>query len=131
MNDQDDIEFLRAENAWLKEQLAERDGRTGLTRDIPSTPPIYLTKREAQFLAILRRNKVVTRETAMVALYSDRADEPGSNICAVWVHNLRRKLDPLGVVIETTWGTCWQLTPESRAVLDALLNPKPEQPANS
>ena len=67
--------------------------------------PLDLSARELTVLEILMSNidRVVTKEQIVGELGSENA-EVGLNAIEVYVHRLRKKLDPSGVVIRTIRG---------------------------
>lgn len=97
----DRIEFLEERIRQLEEAL------------MPSTvvvPVEYqLTANEARVFAHLASRDVGTKQSIMMALYSDRSEEPEIKIVDVFVCKLRRKLRPFGVHIETIWGQGYRL----------------------
>lgn len=68
---------------------------------------VVLTTHETMLLQKLVDDfpRVVTKEALMMWLYSLRIDrEPEIKIIDVWICKLRKKLKPLGVRIDTSWG---------------------------
>jgi two-component system cell cycle response regulator CtrA len=68
-----------------------------------------LTATEARVFSHLASREFGTRQSIMLALYSDRIEEPEEKIVDVFVCKLRRKLNRFGVRIETIWGQGWRL----------------------
>ncbi|MEK7834985.1 MAG: response regulator transcription factor, partial [Pseudomonadota bacterium] len=66
---------------------------------------LELSARELGVLEVLmlRSGRVVSKEQLAEQLYG-REDEVGSNAIEVYVHRLRRKLEPAGVAIRTIRG---------------------------
>lgn len=97
----DRIEFLEERIRQLEEAL------------MPSSvivPIEYqLTAQEARVYAHLASRELATRQSIMMALYSDRSEEPELKIVDVFVCKMRRKLRPFGVRIETIWGQGYRL----------------------
>lgn len=105
----DRVAALREENDELRErvrQLGEQLASTkfAFPRDLGLTPTQILILRH-----LLTRD-VITRNSAMLLLYSDRAhDEPGLNNVDVHISRIRRKLRPAGIQIENVWGRGWRV----------------------
>lgn len=110
---------LRARNEELEELVIQLKGEMGLGQDLPEGLP-HLTCYEADMLRILIARKVVTRNAAMMAIYSDRTEMPHEKIVDIWVHRLRRKLGPMGIRIATLWGRGWCLPDATRAILKSM-----------
>lgn len=71
-----------------------------------------ITGREGEVLARLCASypNVVSKSALMDALYSGSIDaEPGEKIIDVFICKLRKKIEPLGIRIETAWGTGYSL----------------------
>jgi len=62
--------------------------------------------------------RVLSKGAAMDALYSTRPDqEPEAKIVDVFICKLRKKIEPLGIFIDTSWGNGYALRAETRPVL--------------
>lgn len=99
---QREVAILRERVRQLEEVLA------------PSTIPIplefRLTSSEARVFAHLASRDIATKQSVMLALYSDRPDvEPEAKIVDVFVCKLRKKVAGFGVTIETVWGQGYRL----------------------
>lgn len=68
-----------------------------------------LTPSEARVFSHLTTREVATKQSIMLAIYSDRLDEPEIKIVDVFICKMRKKLLPFGVVIETVWGIGYAL----------------------
>jgi two-component system OmpR family response regulator len=68
--------------------------------------PIDLSLRELAVaeILILRAGRVVSKEQMVDHLYGWNNEEVGSNAIEVYVHRVRRKLEPAGVTIRTVRG---------------------------
>jgi two-component system OmpR family response regulator len=68
--------------------------------------PIELSLRELAVaeILILRAGRVVSKEQMVDHLYGWNDEEVGSNAIEVYVHRVRRKLEPAGVTIRTVRG---------------------------
>ncbi|MDK1386346.1 helix-turn-helix domain-containing protein [Sinorhizobium sp. 8-89] len=99
---QREIEMLRERLRQLEEVLA------------PSTVSIpveyRLTGSEARVFAHLVSRDIATKQSVMLALYSDRPDvEPEIKIVDVFICKMRKKLAGYGVDIRTVWGQGYSL----------------------
>ena len=76
--------------------------------------PLELSAREIGVLEVLmlRSGRVVNKEQLADQIYG-QGDEVGANAIEVYVHRLRKKLEPAGVVIRTIRGLGYLL--EKRA----------------
>lgn len=84
---------------------------------------VMLTPREAEVFARLLKSAplVVAAESIFAAIYAGRVDGgPEYKNIDIFVCRLRRKLKPLGLVIETIWGTGYRLTIADPAQADAI-----------
>lgn len=69
-----------------------------------------LTVSEARVFAHLASRAFATKQSIMMALYSDRPDQdPEIKIVDVFVCKMRKKLTPYGVSIDTVWGQGYAL----------------------
>lgn len=108
---QERVEILEEENRQLKSAL--NGGEAALPDWFP-----HLTKLETTLFRTLIARRIVTREAAMLALYSDRPSPPMDKIIDVWIVKLRAKLSPMGIVIDTVWGQGWSLSTASRLLIE-------------
>ncbi|MBX5015928.1 helix-turn-helix domain-containing protein [Rhizobium lentis] len=97
----DRIEFLEERIRQLEEAL--------MPSSIIVPVEYQLTSREARVFSHLASRDFGTRQSIMMALYSDRLEEPEMKIVDVFVCKMRRKLKPFGVRIETIWGQGYRL----------------------
>lgn len=114
---EDRIEELEAENAWLREQV--------------TVPAAYhlplkwrLTKSEGTVLWVIISRPLATKEAIAMTLYGAR-DEPADplKIVDVFVCKIRRKLEPFGIHVLTSWGRGYYFEPADRECLrKQLLN---------
>ena len=84
----------------------------------------YLSSKRWQTLEILwrRRDRVVSTDTLMTLLYSDRPDDPpDEKIIDVLVSQLRRDLEPTPCSIRTDWGFGYQLCEYKHMAGDPVL----------
>ncbi|MBK0020940.1 helix-turn-helix domain-containing protein [Ochrobactrum sp. S46] len=68
-----------------------------------------LTGSEAAVFACLAARKIATKDMIYHALYATRTEDIEPKIVDVFIHKLRRKVVPFGVVIETLWGSGYYL----------------------
>lgn len=80
-----------------------------------------LTALESSYLTALRPGKVVS-EDAFAKLHAGPLS-PASRRVSKTMRQLRVKLDPLDIEIETKWGQGWRLGQAGRAKLTGLLRP--------
>lgn len=116
MDDLTRIRLLEEENQVLRDRIEwlERE-LLGRTDHVPLE--WGLTGMQARFILALARRAEMTKEQLLVALYSDRNEEPGPKIVDVFVHHLRRKLKRHGVEITTLWGRGYALDAATRRKL--------------
>ena len=97
------VEQQQAEIAFLRERIRQLEEALIPPLDFPVA--WGLTGAEARVFAHLKSRPVATKQSIMMALYSDRPGaEPEIKIVDVFICKLRKKLTPFGVVIETVWG---------------------------
>lgn len=112
---------LRKELEEAREQI--RQFKAALAPEkIVVHPAWKLTRTEAMvYRALASSSGVVRLERFMLALYSDRIDDPpDAKIIDVLICKLRKKLERWGGTIETAWGEGYRLlTRPSEPVLDA------------
>ena len=69
-----------------------------------------LTQSEARVFAHLTTREQATKQSIMLAMYSDRIDiEPEIKIVDVFICRMRKKLKPFGIEILTIWGAGYAL----------------------
>jgi two-component system cell cycle response regulator CtrA len=70
----------------------------------------------------LLQNKAPRKATFMTALYSLRPeDEIGEKIVDVYICKIRKKLSPMGIEIETSWGKGYLLRDDTKEKLKELM----------
>lgn len=123
------IEDLRAELAEAQERIRQLEEIVSEQRVVPP-PGVHLTPNEMAILGVLIAREQVTPETLYTVVYGRRGREPpASNTMSVFVHRLRQKFRPHGLVIESIgWGQGYRLPPETKARLRALQQPPESQP---
>lgn len=117
----DRIAILEAENDELRERVIQLE--RAMTSDYDRMPIGGLTSSEAVVLAVIvSTTNGASKSRIFEALYAMRSsrDLPEPKIVDVMVCKLRKKLDALGVEIETIWGWGYRLSPASREALAEL-----------
>lgn len=105
---------LMAANRRLEDRVQELEEALGVL----ILPPLEwgLTKNESRLLGVLLERELVTKDTAMAALYRDRGErEPELKIVDVFICKARKKLKPFGIVIDTRWGVGYSMSAASKA----------------
>ncbi|MGO8093196.1 helix-turn-helix domain-containing protein [Rhizobium leguminosarum] len=102
------IDIQRQRIDFLEERIRQLE--EALMPSIVIVPVEYqLTALEARVFSHLSSRELGTKQSIMMALYSDCADEPEIKIVDVFVCKMRRKLSKFGVRIETVWGQGYRL----------------------
>lgn len=72
-----------------------------------------LTRHEFALFETLQNagDRVLSQEALLRSIYGLQMDEPEIKIIDVFVCKLRKKLKPLGVEIQTVWGSGYRLLP--------------------
>lgn len=114
------IRELLAENTALRDRVESLESI--LTADVPAAAVADLTKTESQLLGLLKKRPMVTKPQVMEVLYGARIEKdcPEEKIVDVFVCKMRKKLNPLGIEIETVWGQGYQLNAAGRQALKML-----------
>jgi len=115
---------LEEENEELRERILQLEKELGMHIEVPLM--FDITASEARVLGALLERDLVTKETGMLALYSDKPldSEVEIKIVDVFICKLRRKLKKWDVEILTAWGRGYYLDEENKAKVRAYL-PKP------
>lgn len=104
------LEAVEAENDLLRARIAQLEGLLGFTITAPIS--FRLTPCEASVFGALMKRELMTKETAMAAIYRDLGrDEAEIKIVDVFVCKMRKKLKAFDIVIETVWGQGYRMTP--------------------
>jgi len=109
------VRRLREENDELRERVRQLEELFYGGDEF--TPPEWgLTAQEQILFWLLVRRRHVTRDQAMTALYSDRADcDVDPKVVDVFVCKMRAKLGRHGISIATHWGRGFELDAATRA----------------
>ena len=102
----EELDLLRAENAYLREQVAALSGvaESAMLRDVFRLPP---TGAALLMLLVKRAEMVTMKGTIYRAVFQyENGDGPDPKIIDVVVCGLRRRLKGLGAsgAIHTVWG---------------------------
>ena len=103
--------------ATLEHRVALLEDALGLTYSVPIEWGLTLT--EARLFGLIRKVPVVRLERLRLALYADQADFPQDATMYAHICNIRRKLKPHGIRINTANGVGYWLDQETRARLAA------------
>ena len=114
--------------ADLQHRLEEAEGRiveleaTFGLEDNPQYRTAGFTAQEGRALSCLLACDVVTRDQLLFAMYRDSPEkyERYEKIADVWICKLRKKLNPLGISIETVWGLGKRIPSEDKAKLRGM-----------
>lgn len=111
------VEALEAENERLRARIAELEG--ALVHEFATPAGWGLTGSEARLLGALTTRELLTKEAAMTVLYPnvDADGGPQPKIVDVFICKMRKKLEPVGVCIETVWGRGYRLGAASKAIV--------------
>lgn len=80
-----------------------------------------LTETDAKLASLLIERERVSRAAAVAVLHNPVTDTPNPKNVKVYVHKLRKKLEPLEVEIITLWGWGWRISTEHREKLKSRL----------
>lgn len=83
-----------------------------------------LSRKEGQLLHYLavRAPRVCTPEQVMSAIYGIQDEQPEVSIVKVWVCKVRKRLEPHGVQINTSWGVGnWMAAEDAARVLPPIV----------
>jgi len=116
------IDALHAEVDRLQGRVEDLEAAMGMNFVTPLG--WGLTGAEMRIFGVLLAREMATKDALMAALYRDLGkDEAQVKIVDVLVCKMRKKLVPLGIVIETIWGQGYRLTPAAKAQVQALMSP--------
>jgi two-component system cell cycle response regulator CtrA len=110
----EEIDFLKDRVSVLEDMLSEQN-----------LVPVQfrLTKQQTRLFGLLLRRDQVTKSQAMDFLYGGDLNEPEIQIVSVMVCQLRKRLRPFEIPIETLWGRGWYLKPEAKAKAASYRHP--------
>ena len=114
------IEGLEAENARLRERIAQLEAAMGMALITPLE--WRLTPAEMRVFGVIMAREMATKDAVMAALYRDEGrDEAEIKIVDVFVCKIRRKLKPFGIGIETVWGRGYRMGRDAKALAEAQI----------
>lgn len=114
------IEGLEAENARLRERIAQLEAAVGMALVTPLE--WRLTPAEMRVFGVIMAREMATKDAVMAALYRDEGREEAEiKIVDVFVCKIRRKLKPFGIGIETVWGRGYRMGREAKALAEAQI----------
>ncbi len=114
-------DHLRAENERLLARVEQLEDALGCKIEAPTV--LKLTRYEAKVFGVLMKREMAHHEQIKAALYQATFSgqlEPDSRVIGVFICNIRRKLKPFGITIDSVWGGGYRLTPEAKAKVRAL-----------
>lgn len=114
------IAALREENETLRERLVQLEAALRRETDRPLFYDFGLSPSEMRILNLLLSRSVVSNAAFMDVLYGARSDPPSAKVIAVRICQMRRKLRPFGIEIETMSGWGYRLTPAMKARIRAI-----------
>lgn len=115
---EDTVARLTAENAALRQRLADVDGGSAASNGWPQD--WRLSRSEGKLLAALAAVPVCSAAVAMTAMYGAQPEAwRGHGTMSTLLFRLRRKLAPFGVRILSVHGDGHAIAPESRAIVEA------------
>jgi len=100
--------------AALRDRIAELEERIrqlekAFAPEISVPDEWCLTALEGKLFRLFAQNRLVTIESFLLLYYGFRDEPPATNMMRVLVSNLRHKLGPFGVHIDTVWGLGYRL----------------------
>lgn len=111
---------VERENEELRERILQLEALLHNHGNLPSQ--LQLTPKEEAIVSLLLDRDSVTKEQAMLNLYSERIDgAPHDKIIDVFICRIREKIEPFGINIETLWGRGYTMSPESKAELRGMI----------
>ena len=114
MSPQEEIDTLREEVRQLKQML-------GISGRFAYPPQLKLSGATGKLYCLLMQREVVSKDTAMSALYFDRAgDIPHDKIIHMFVFRLRGELAHVGVEVKKKWREGYYLEAKDKQRLKAL-----------
>lgn len=122
-----ELERLRLERDTLEERLAQLHEMFGITHH----PPMFgLRPGEMTILHLLLKRSHLTHDQIMYAIAQSSPDplreERDRKIIQVYMHHIRRALEPHGIKIESLWGIGYRMPKPDKEALDRLIQQDPE-----
>lgn len=111
---------VERENEELRERILQLESLLHSHGNLPSQ--LQLTAKEEAIVTLLLDRDSITKEQAMIHLYSDRIDAPPNNkIIDIFICKIRAKIESFGINIETLWGRGYTMPPDSKAELLGMI----------
>lgn len=96
------------ENELLRERIRQLEEIIAPQVEIP--PSFRLTPTESRIFRSLKTGRVMSRNSLLTLLYSDRAEPPENELIVnSFICHIRRKIEPFGLKIECSYGVGWWL----------------------
>lgn len=112
----------------LEEEIANLTEEITILRNFNEGPDVLpskfnLTPSENTIVIALARRDILTSESAMHILYSDKVGglDRDEKIIDVFIHKIRRKLSSFGIEIETTRSVGYKMPSASKKELESLI----------
>lgn len=125
------VELLQAHNRKLAARIGELEEELRQCKEmmissvaLPAWVP-HLSQTEEAVLRHLMSRDEISYDSIHYVLYGSEQAAPDAQMPKIWIFKLRRKLEPLGIVIETLWGRGYKLPTEFRELLSNPLAPRP------
>lgn len=107
----------------LMDRITELEAQLGIRNDIP--PMFGIPRNMGALLAMLLKREVVTRDGALLAIYSGMPNtwdkEPDPKIIDVFICKLRVRLRKYGVKVSCKWGLGYFMDGENKRKLRDLI----------
>jgi two-component system, cell cycle response regulator CtrA len=107
----------------LMDRIDQLETELGIRADIP--PMIGVPRNMGRLLAMLLKREVVTREGALLAIYSGMPNtwdkEPDPKIIDVFICKLRTRLKKYGIKVSCKWGLGYFMDGENKKKLRELI----------
>lgn len=111
------------ERETLMDRIDMLEGELGITADLP--PILGFTRNMGRLLNMLLKREVVTREGAVLAIYSGMPNtwdkEPDPKIIDVFICKLRTRLKKYGIKVSCKWGLGYFMDGENKRKLRELI----------
>lgn len=111
----DELLALREERDTLREHLRQIVKAHGQNDRLSYSVSLRITRQEASVLCLLVRRGIVSIEQFRALI--DSREGFDSNILTTLVCRLRRKIEPLGARIGTSWGSGYFMDGQSRQII--------------
>lgn len=111
------------EREVLLDRIDELERELGMGEDIP--PEFEITRNMGRLLGMLLKREVVTREGAVLAIYSGMNNtwdkEPDLKIVDVFICKLRKRLERYDVKLSCKWGLGYYMDGENKKRLREVI----------